>query len=74
MNQSLKISASGEKLISFLVDDFLDLAQVREGLFCRLDKTFEVYQPIEEVISILASKVEHKSITVKTHYLNLESE
>jgi len=29
MSQSLKINISGEKLITFLVDDFLDLAQVR---------------------------------------------
>ena len=72
MSQSLQINISGEKLITFLVDDFLDLAQVREGLFCRIDKNFVVHQLIEEVISILDFKAKHKSITVKTHYTGLD--
>ena len=53
IGEALMINISSEKLITFLVEDFLDLAQVRSGKFRRVDKTFMLCEPIDEVISIL---------------------
>lgn len=40
VGEALHINISSEKLISFLVEDFLDLSQVRAGRFRRVNKTF----------------------------------
>ena len=57
---------SSEKLISFLIEDFLDLSQLRNGKFRRLDTTFAINKPIEEVINILSFKAAHKMIRIET--------
>ena len=40
ISEALLINISSERLISFLVEDFLDLGLVRAGKFRRVDKTF----------------------------------
>ena len=70
MNQSLTISMSSEKMISFLVEDFLDLAQIKAGRFRRDDKTFVIHGPFQEVIDIMKFKATHKSIEVDVDYHN----
>jgi signal transduction histidine kinase len=62
------INIASEKLISLLIEDFLDLGQVRSGKFRRFDSNFAVSKPIEEVISILSFKAEHKMIQIETEY------
>ena len=71
IGQALLINISSERLISFLIEDFLDIGLVRSGNFRRVDKTFALQQPIKEVIDILSFKAQHKSITINTHYLGL---
>lgn len=71
---ALLINISSEKLITFLVEDFLDLAQVRSGKFRRVDKNFRVCEPIEEVVGILSFKASHKNIDIKCTYDGLGPE
>ena len=59
LGEALLINISSEKLISFLIEDFLDLGQVRSGKFRRVDKTFKACDPIDEVIKILSLKAAH---------------
>lgn len=72
IGKALLINISSEKLISFLVEDFLDLGQLRAGRFRLVSKTFAVRQPVEEVISILSFKAAHKSINIETKYIDVE--
>lgn len=72
IGEALQINISSEKLISFLVEDFLDLGQLRTGRFRRVDKTFSVQEPIDEVISILSFKAAHKSISIDVNYTDID--
>jgi hypothetical protein len=40
INEALLINISSERLISFLVEDFLDLSLIRAGKFRQVDKNF----------------------------------
>ena len=74
IGKALLINISSERLISFLVEDFLDLGLVRSGNFRRIDKTFALQQPIKEVIDILSFKAQHKSIIINTNYGGVDPE
>ena len=74
IGQALLINISSERLISFLIEDFLDLGLVRSGNFRSVDKTFALQQPIKEVIDILSFKAQHKSIKINTHYTGVDPE
>ena len=58
----LRINIASEKLITMLVEDFLDLNMIKSDRFRRIDKNFTVKKPFEEVISILSYKAEQKRI------------
>lgn len=73
MLASYDLNVSGERLISFLVDDFLDLGQLRADQFRKTERTFQIKEPIEEIIDILRVKAAHKHIEVSTRYIDLES-
>ena len=66
MTEALNINVSSEKLVSFLVEDILDLSQVKSGKFRRVDSTFPVTELFEEVISILEFKAALKGIQIST--------
>ena len=74
INEALMINVSSERLISFLVEDFLDLSLVRAGKFRRVDKNFTLQQPIKEVLEVLNFKATYKSVKIDTHYLGLDPE
>jgi len=74
IGKALLINIASERLISFLVEDFLDLGLVRSGNFRRIDKTFALQQPIKEVIDILSFKAQHKSIIINTNYGGVDPE
>ena len=70
--EALAINISSEKLVSFLIEDFLDLAQVRTGNFRKIISTFEASQPFDEVVSILSYKAKHKRVGIEINFENLE--
>ena len=72
--KALLINIASERLISFLVEDFLDLGMVRSGNFRRIDKTFALNQPFEEAIDILSFKAQHKSIIINANYGGVDPE
>ena len=53
MFASHDLSLSSEKLISFMVDDFLDLGQMRADKFRKTERNFKIKEPINEIINIL---------------------
>ena len=42
MFASLNMNVSGEKLITYLVDDFLDLGQLRNDRFRKTERNFQI--------------------------------
>ena len=70
--EALAINISSEKLVSFLIEDFLDLAQVRTGNFRKIISTFEASQPFDEVVSILSCKAKHKRVGIEINFENFE--
>ena len=53
MDQAIDMSISSEKLINFLVADYLDLGQLRADKFRRRDRVFKISEPLDEVCAIL---------------------
>ena len=70
--EALGINVSNEKLVSFLNEDFLDLASLRTGKFKRNDSKFEVCEPFREVMSILEFKAGYKMINIDLTFKHLE--
>jgi hypothetical protein len=64
-NDSLNINEASERFLNFLIEDFLDLQQLRTNNFRRIDSTFEVSQPIKEVIRILSFKAKYNAIKLE---------
>ena len=74
MEHALDMNISSEKLITFLVSDFLDLGQLRADKFRRSDRVFRINEPFDEVLSILQFKAAHKHIEVNTNYEDIGSD
>ena len=53
MLTSLDLNVCGEKVISFLVDDLLDLGQLRADKFRKTERNFKIKEPINEIVNIL---------------------
>ena len=56
--QSVKIQMSSEELMSFLVNNILDYAQISSGKFRKQYNVFNVKNCIEEVILVLQFKAQ----------------
>jgi hypothetical protein len=54
--EALSINVSSERLVNSLIEDTMDLAALRMKKFKRQDSTFEVHQPFDEVVSVIAFK------------------
>ena len=52
ISQSSKIQDSSSNIMSFLVDDLLDYAQLNAGKFRKVEKFFNVQDAIQEIIDI----------------------
>jgi signal transduction histidine kinase len=68
IGEALSINVSSEKLMTFLLEDTMDLAALRMKKFKRNDSVFAVKELFDEVISVLAFKAEHKLIKVSVDY------
>ena len=56
LENSNKIQESSAKMMSFLVNDLLDFAQINAGKFRKVIKQFDLREAIEEVVRIQADK------------------
>ena len=61
----LGIKISSERILSFLVNDILDFAQLKAGKFRKNIQTFSIEKVINEMIKIFAFKAEQMAISVK---------
>ena len=52
ISQSSKIQDSSANIMSFLVDDLLDYAQLNAGKFRKVEKVFNLKEAIQEIIDI----------------------
>ena len=68
IGEALSINVSSEKLMTFLLEDTMDLAALRMKKFKRNDSVFAVKELFQEVMSILAFKAEHKLIEVSLSF------
>jgi signal transduction histidine kinase len=61
---SAKIQTSSTKLLTYLVNDILDLSQINSGKF-RIDSSvFNICEAINEIISIQKQKAELSDVTL----------
>lgn len=72
ISNALDINIASERMVHFLVDDFLDLAQLKAGKFRRADRTFAVHEPINEVFDILRCKAVLQMIELNVSYSNVD--
>ena len=70
IEQSNKIQDSSSTLMSFLVDDLLDFAQLNAGKFRQNIKEFDIKEAIDEVISIQKDKANMMGIKLECIYKN----
>lgn len=55
-------------MMSFLVDDLLDFAQLNAGKFRKVCKPFDLKEAIEEIISIQKEKAKMAGIELKSMF------
>lgn len=58
--------------MSFLVQDFLDYAQIKEGKFRKQVKAFNIRETIENVMCIQRKKAEDTGLNFFATFLNIE--
>jgi len=63
--ESLSIKTSSERILSFLVNDILDFAQLKAGKFRKNIQTFSIDKAINDVIKIFSFKAEQMAIQLK---------
>ena len=68
IDHSNKIQESSASMMSFLVDDLLDFAQLNAGKFRKVIKSFDLREAIEEVIQIQADKASMGKIKLESAF------
>lgn len=63
-NRSVQILMSSEKILSFLVNDILDYAQISSGRFRKLYSRFNIKDCVEEIMMILQFKAKKIGISL----------
>ena len=66
--ESYKIQKSSERILSFLVDDILDFAQIGANKFRERITRFKLPKSVHEIIKILKFKADSLGIQLKTSY------
>ena len=51
-----------------MIEDFLDLQQLRSNNFRRINSIFEVCKPVKEVMEIMSFKAKHLAIKLEESY------
>lgn len=62
---SVSIQMSSEKILSFLVNDILDYAQISSGKFRKNFSRFNIQECVEEIILVMRFKIEQIGINLK---------
>ena len=57
-----------------MIEDFLDLQQLRSNNFRRINSTFEVCKPVQEVMEIISFKAKHNGIKLEEIYDSMSAQ
>jgi signal transduction histidine kinase len=68
LTQSLDINDTSERFLTLMIEDFLDLQQLRSNNFRRINSIFEVCKPVKEVMEIISFKAKHLAIKLEESY------
>ena len=68
LSDSLHVNGTSERFLTLMIEDFLDLQQLRSDNFRRINSTFEVCKPIKEVMEIISYKANHNAINIEEIY------
>ena len=63
---------SSQKILSFLVNDILDFAQLKYGKFRKNKEVFDISQSVEEIIKVQKFKADQMGIQINTKFINFE--
>ena len=74
LTDSLNINDTSERFLTIMIEDFLDLQQLRSNNFRRINSTFEVCKPIKEVIDIISFKAKHMAIKLEDSYEKMNAQ
>lgn len=67
----MKQQESSSKIMSFLIQDLLDFAQIKAGKFRKNYQTFNLLDAIDQVMSIQASKAIQQDVELNVVYKNI---
>jgi signal transduction histidine kinase len=68
LSDSLHVNGTSERFLTLMIEDFLDLQQLRSNNFRLINSTFEVCKPIKEVMEIISYKAKHNAIKLEEIY------
>ena len=68
LTDSLHVNGTSERFLTLMIEDFLDLQQLRSNNFRRINSTFEVCKPVQEVMEIISFKAKHNAIKLEEIY------
>ena len=68
LTDSLHVNGTSERFLTLMIEDFLDLQQLRSNNFRRINSTFEVCKPVKEVMEIISYKAKHNGIKLEENY------
>ena len=71
---SLNINDTSERFLTIMIEDFLDLQQLRSNNFRRINSTFEVCKPVQEVMEIISFKAKHNGIKLEEIYDSMSAQ
>jgi len=72
LRDSSKVQDSSAKIMSFLVQDFLDYAQIRSGKFRTNIRNFNILDMVESVMCIQRDKAEQSGIEFTIRPVNID--
>ena len=68
LTESLHVNGTSERFLTLMIEDFLDLQQLRSKNFRQINSTFEVCKPVQEVMRIISFKANHNAIKLEENY------
>ena len=71
LKSGLKVQQSSANIMSFIVQDLLDYAQIKSGKFRKNISTFNIKQSIEKIMCIQRKSAEQKGIKFEAVYINI---
>ena len=74
LTDSLHVNGTSERFLTLMIEDFLDLQQLRSNNFRRINSTFEVCKPVQEVMEIISFKAKHNGIKLEEIYDSMSAQ